>query len=146
MAISVPLIVQLSALIVGTFGVIASLLILLQRPDTVTGWIRGIFALFFSFVLIEIEFYVFGIHRYFGFLLKNWGKALMYLFVGALLFQMSGYGLWCAVVYWGLALIFGIIGIFVPIAQRPVLQGGIWGSTVDLELSIRSTDIFKSET
>jgi hypothetical protein len=142
---SIPLIVQFCAILAGIFGVVAAFLIIFNNPSGFNDWIRGLYALFFCLTLIELEFYVFGFHKYFGFLLKSWGKGLMYLFVGALLFATSGYGLWCSIVYWAVAVVFGIVAIFVPIASRPLLQGGLSGEPSNLDLGLKSSDIFKTE-
>jgi hypothetical protein len=146
MQFSVPLVVQICALVVSVFGIVASFLIMFDHPAGFTGWMRGVYVLFFCVVLAEVEFYVFAFHRYFGFLLKNWGKGLMYLFVGALLFADSGYGLWCSIIYWVLAVVFGIVAFFVPVAARPMLQGGLCGSPEELGLAIKSGEIFKGGT
>jgi hypothetical protein len=144
MDVNVPLIVQICALLVGVFGVVAAFLIMFDHPAGFTGWVRGVYALLFCLVLIEVEFFIFSFHKYFGFLLKNWGRGLMYLFVGALLFGTEGYGLWCAIIYWALAVVFGILSFFIPVAARPILQGGLCGSPSELELNVKSSDIFKS--
>jgi hypothetical protein len=146
MPCTTPLVVQVCAIVVGLFGVIASFLIMFDHPGSFINWVRGLYALAFALVLIELEFYVFGFHKYFGFLLKNWGKACMYLFVGGLLFWKSGYGLWCGIIYWVMAVVFGIVSFLVPVAARPLCQGGVWGSPDELALAVKSGDIFKSST
>ncbi|OHS95974.1 hypothetical protein TRFO_37869 [Tritrichomonas foetus] len=75
------------------------------------------------------EVYIFAFFKYFGFLLKPWGKALMYLFVGALLFQKNGFELFCGIIYWALAVVFCVMGFLIKQMPPPLMQGGLKGGS-----------------
>lgn len=134
-------IVQIICIIVGVFGVIAGIVALVTCHSFV-GFIRAAYAILFCLILILCEIYIFGFFKYFGFLLKNGGKALMYLFVGALLFGRSGFPLFCGILYWALAVVFAIMGFMVPYMPPPLLQGGYKGSAPNV--SIDSSEIYQN--
>ncbi|KAH0790931.1 COPI associated protein [Histomonas meleagridis] len=82
-----------------------------------------------------VEVYVFQFFRYFALILKVWGKAIMYFFIGALLFSTHGFGLACTIIYWICAVGYGIVAWFFPVPAPPLLQGGFKGAEPEIQLS-----------
>ena len=135
---------QVIALVAALFGIIAGFITMFTGGSNgFILFIRGVYTIIFALVLGLIEVYVFSFFGYFGFLLKLWGKGIMYLFVGALLFATSGFGLACAIIYWACAVIYGILGIFFPVSAPPLLQGGFRGYPPEIHVS--SSEIYEKQ-
>ncbi|KAH0789744.1 COPI associated protein [Histomonas meleagridis] len=135
---------QVIALVAAVFGIVAGFVTMFTGGDQgFILFVRGVYTIIFALALGCIEVYVFKFFGYFGFLLKLWGKGLMYLFMGALLFATSGFGLACAIIYWACAVIYGILGIFFPVSAPPLLQGGFRGSEPDVHVS--SSEIYEKQ-
>jgi hypothetical protein len=104
-------------------------------------FVRAAYTIVFCAALVCVEVYAFPFFKYFGVLLKMWGKAIMYLFVGALLYWNSGFGLACAIIYWILAVAFGIAGYFFRFASLPLMQRA--GNPPDVGVS--SSQIYEGQ-
>ena len=135
---------QIIAIVAAVFGVCSGFVTMFTGGSYgFILFVRGIYTIIFALALGCTEFYVFSFFSYFGFLLKLWGKGIMYLFMGALLFATSGFGLACAIIYWACAVIFGIVGIFFPVSAPPLLQGGLRGE--EPEIHVSSSKIYEKE-
>lgn len=140
--VTFPFILQIVALVAAVFGIASGLVHMFTGGgDGFVHFVRGVYTIIFALALGCVEVYIFGFYKYFGFLLKSWGKGIMYLFMGALLFATSGFGLVCAIIYWVLAVFFGIVGIFIPVTNPPFLQGTFRGSEPNIQVS--SSEIYK---
>jgi hypothetical protein len=142
-AIDIPLSIQLSAILIGVLGVVAGIIQIFyigSGMDAFVGFVRAIYAIIFCLTLISVEIYVLPFFKYFGFLLKLWGKGLMYVFVGGLLFWNYGLGLACAIFYWIMAIIFGIIGIFFPVGAPPLAQ-----RAARPDVAVSSSEIYEGQ-
>lgn len=141
MVINVSFIIQCIAIVAGLFGVIASIVSLCSNSLTFVGLVRFIYTFALSGILLSLEIYIMPFMKYFGFMLKTWGKGLTYLFVGALLFASKGFQLFCSILYWILAIAFGIVAFFFPLAAPPLLQGGVKENPRP-ELSVKSSELY----
>ena len=144
------LILQYACIVIGAFGIIASFVYMFDthwrngryEASNFTDIIRGIYTILFCGALILVEIIIFPFFKYFGFLMKTGGKALMYLFVGALLFGVKGFSLFCGILYWALAVIFAILAFFVKTISPPLLQGGLKGNPPQ-NLDIDANDFYE---
>ena len=141
---NVRLIIQISCIVIGVFGVIASIVIMAKYISGFFPIIRSIFTLIMCIALIACEIYLFPFVKYFGFILKHGGKALSYLFIGGCLFQKSGFPLFCAILYWILASIFFIFIFVLPGISLPILQGGMKEGSLP-DLSISALEIYQNK-
>ena len=142
---SLACIFQIIAICVSLFGIIAAIVLMVIAAVDFVGAVRHIFTILFCAALLLIELYIFSFFKYFGFLLKCWGKGLMYLLVGALLFQTSGLGLFAAIVFWILAVVFGIIAYFLPVTALPLFQGGVCGKSPP-DVSVTANDVYEPDS
>lgn len=143
--ININFVIQCIAIVAGLFGCIAAIVGLCTHSFTFVGFVRFVYTFIFSGLLLSLEIYIMPFIKYFGFMLKTWGKGLMYLFVGALLFGSGDFEIFCSVLYWILAVAFGIISFFVPLAAPPLLQGGIKNGQRP-ELSVKSSELYSTKT
>lgn len=117
------LIVQIISIIAAVFGIVFTCIEISKVPGFST-MILDILILLFCLMLLMVEIYIFSCFRFFGFLLKNWGKALSYLIMGLLIFNENDtLRLVAGIVYWVLAIMYLIFtfickGISYPLAQR----------------------------
>ena len=115
---------QIASIIAAIFGIVVSIIELATYHIDFTSCIVIIYVLIFCLLLLLVEIYIPNFLRFFGFLLKNWGKALTYLFVGFLFFNPHRtFNIIVGVVFWVLAIIYLILtfitkGIAKPLAQR----------------------------
>lgn len=137
-------IAQIACLVVGGFGIIASIVILAKYARGFFPVIRTLFTLLLCVALICVEVYLFPFVKYFGFILKAGGKALAYLFIGGCLFEKRGFPLFCAILYWILAVAFCVMAFLVPQLALPILQGGYKDGDLP-DLSINSTTLYHSQ-
>lgn len=141
----IPAIIQIACIFIGAFGIIASIVNLAKYARGVAPVIRTLFTLLLCVALILVEIYLFPFVKYFGFILKPCGKALVYLFIGGCLFYKKGFPLFCAILYWVLAVIFIIMVFLLPQIALPILQGG-YKDYYDLpDLSIDSSTIYQNQ-
>ena len=136
---------QIIAICVSLFGIIAAIVLMVITAIDFIGAVRHIFTIIFCLALFMLEIYIFSFFKYFGFLLKCWGKGLMYLLVGALLFQTSGFGLFCAIAFWVLAVVFGILAYFLPVMAVPAFQGGICGKAPP-SIAITAKEVYEADS
>ena len=115
------IIVQILAIIAAVFGLVAGIVGFFNF-DSFVSVIMNAFVIVFSLTLLSVELYVFSWIKYFGFLIKAWGKAAVYLFMGALLFAPKGFGLACAIIFWILFVIYVIFAIILQAAAPPLFQ------------------------
>ncbi|KAK8893457.1 hypothetical protein M9Y10_021879 [Tritrichomonas musculus] len=134
-------IIQICAIIVDIFGIIAAIVHLCSDGIGFVGIIRALFTIALGVFLLMGELYIFSFFRYFGFIFKNWGKALAYLFMGAALFANSGFGLFVAIIFWIIAIAYFILGFIVKQVSYPVFQGGCKGSPPP-SMSLDSSEIY----
>ena len=73
---------------------------------------------------------------------KNWGKGLMYLFNGALLYGNSGFPLACAIIFWALGVAYIVLAFFVKQVALPMFQGGFCGSNPP-SMACSSSEIYE---
>lgn len=140
---SVALIVQIVSIIAAIFGIIAAFIGMFTGTVTFVGIVRGIYTIIFCVFLILCEIYIFSFFKYFGFMFKNWGKALAYLFMGAMLFSSHGFGLACAIIFWILTIAYFVLAFIIKKVSPPLLQGGAKaGSPPSLE--INSTEVYET--
>ena len=102
------LIVQIIAIVAAVFGIVAGIVGFFDFASFVSV-VMNLFVILISLLLLSVEIYIFSWMRYFGFLIKPWGKAAVYLFMGALLFAKKGFGLACAIIFWVLFFLYLII-------------------------------------
>lgn len=114
-------IVQLLAIAASILGIVAGFILFLKFNSFIST-IMGLFDILFSLGLLSVELYVFSFMRYFGFMLTWWGKATMYLLMGALLFSKKGFFLFCSIVFWILFVAFIVIQILMHGSKRPIFQ------------------------
>ena len=126
--VNAPQIIQYVAIVVDLFGVIAALVKLCKFNSGFDGFVRGVFVILVALFLLFGELYIFKFFRYFGFIFRNWGKGLAYLFMGAALFEKDGFGLFVAIVFWVLAVVYFILAYFFRQVSLPLFQGGCTGS------------------
>lgn len=136
---------QVIAICASIFGVIVGILQMIMEAILVISAIRNVFAIVFCLFLLCIELYIFSFFKYFGFILKMWGKGLMYLLVGALFFQTKGIGLGAAIVFWVLAVVFGILSYFLPVASLPAFQGGVCGKPPP-SITITAEEVYEKDS
>ena len=129
----------------SAFGIVMAIIQMIMSTINFVAVVRNIFVLLFCAVLLILEIYIFRFVRHFGFLLKPWGKGIMYLLVGALLFQTSGLGMIAAIVFWGLAIVFCIVSIFLPVVALPAFQGGVCGKPPP-EMEMRASDVYEQDS
>lgn len=143
MAVSctVNLILQILSIALGVYGIIAG--IVMMTNGSFRSIIMGVFVIIFGVALILVEVYIFGFFSYFGFLMKQWGKAIMYLFLGALLWGTSGMGLANVIIFWAAAIAYFIFAFVIPIVNAPILQGGM-NSGSPPDLTVNSTSIYEA--
>ena len=134
-------IIQICAIIVDFFGIIAGLVRICTDSISFVGIIRGLFTIAVAVFLLFGELYIFSFFRYFGFIFKNWGKGLAYLFMGASLFANSGFGLFVAIIYWVVAVAFFILAFIIKKTALPIFQGGCKGSPPP-SMAIDSSEIY----
>ena len=115
------LVVQIIAIVAAVFGIVAGCVGFFNFASFVSV-VMNLFVILFFLVLLSVELYIFSWIKYFGFLLKPWGKAAVYLFMGALLFAKRGFGLACAIIFWVLFIFYVIISIFLHGAAPPIFQ------------------------
>ncbi|OHT07182.1 hypothetical protein TRFO_01318 [Tritrichomonas foetus] len=134
------LILQIISILAGIFGVVAG--VIRCFSGGFGGFINGIITILFALFCLICEIYIFSFFRYFGFMFKNWGKGCMYLFMGALLFATSGFGLVCAIIFWALAIVYFVLAFFAKAVSPPVLQGG-WKSGSPPSMNIDASEIYE---
>jgi hypothetical protein len=71
------------------------------------------------------ELYVLPFFKFLTFTLTIWGKGLVYMFLGFFVFDTSGVGLFAAIVFWILAVLYVIMFFIAGIASLPLLQKNI---------------------
>lgn len=117
------LLVQIVSIIAAAFGMVISIIEITYLVNF-THVVYNVLICFLCAMLLLVEIYIFPCFRFFGFLLKNWGKALSYLLMGLLTFnEHDKLRLAAGIVFWILAgfyLIFQFVtkGISYPLAQR----------------------------
>ena len=133
---------QIVAIILALIGIFEGIATLFLIGDFNT-CIRGIYAIIFALVLGCVEIYVFSFFGYFGFLLKFWGKGIMYLIMGFLVFSAKAaeFVIAFAVIFWVCGVLFIIIGIFFPVAAPPLMQGLICSK--ELSIHVSSSEIYE---
>lgn len=134
-------VLQIICIILGVYGIIAG--IVLMATGTFRGIIMGAFVVVFGVCLILVEVYIFSFFSYFGFLLKSWGKAIMYLFLGALLWGTSGIWLANVIIFWAAAIAYFVLSFFFPVVSVPLMQGGLNGGAPP-DLTVNSSSIYES--
>ncbi|KAK8870722.1 hypothetical protein M9Y10_008609 [Tritrichomonas musculus] len=137
-------IIQIACIIVGVFGIIAAIVIMAKYAHGFFPIIRSLITLLLCVALICVEVYLFPFVKYFGFIIKTGGKALSYLFIGGCLFANSGFPLFCAILYWILAVAFGIMAFLVPNLALPLLQGGYKDGELP-DLSLTASELYQGQ-
>lgn len=137
-------IIQIACIVVGAFGIIASIIVLAKYARGFFPVISTLFTLFLCVALIIVEVYLFSFIKYFGFILKPGGKALAYLFIGGCLFEKSGFPLFCSILYWILAVAFCVMAFLVPQLALPILQGGYKDGDLP-DLKVDSSSIYQNQ-
>lgn len=137
------LIVQICAICCDLFGIIAGFVRIITATINFIAIVRGIYTIVLAVFLLLGELYIFKFFRYFGFFFKNWGKALAYLFMGAALYSGKGFGLFCAIIFWAVAVAYFILGFFFKKVSYPFFQGGCCGKPPP-SMQLDSTEIYEA--
>ena len=117
---------QIISIIASAFGIAIAIVIMVQNGGSWTTYIIPIYVLFFCIMLFVVEIYILPCFRFFGFLLKNWGKGATYLLLGFLIFNPNvTLNIVAGVIFWILAVLYIILsfvakGIARPLAQKTV--------------------------
>ena len=141
--VNAPQIIQYVSIVVDCFGVIAGLVRICTDSISFVGIIRGLFTIVVAVFLLLGELYIFSFFRYFGFIFKNWGKGLAYLFMGASLFASSGFGLFVAIIFWIVAIAYFILAFIFKQVSLPLFQGGCTGSSPP-SMALDSSEIYEN--
>ena len=100
-------------------------IITISNSQLNTKIILPLYLTFFSALLFLVEIYIFSCFRFFGFLLKNWGKSFTYLFLGVLIFpQNDKLTNITSIVFIVLAIIYFVFSFTVNGIARPLAQTG----------------------
>ena len=135
------LIIQICAICCDIFGIVAGFIRLFTSILNFIAVVRNIYTILLAGILLLGELYIFKFFRFFGFFFKNWGKALAYLFMGAALYSGKGFGLFCAIIFWAVAVAYFILGFFFKRVSYPFFQGGCCGNPPP-SMSLDSTEIY----
>ena len=133
--INLTLVIQIVSIVAAVFGIVFSCMSF--SSSTLSIKVISAFILFLSLMLLFVEIYIIPFFRFFGFLLKPWGKACTYLFVGFFLYKRPSYGSFAGVLYWTLAVIYFFISFLTNGIARPLLQ-----QTGDIQLTTGANDYF----
>lgn len=136
------LIIQICAICADIFGIVAGFVRIFTSFINFISLVRGIYTILLAGILLLGELYIFKFFRYFGFFFKNWGKALAYLFMGAALYSGKGFGLFCAIIFWAVAVAYFILGFFFKRVSYPFFQGGCCGNPPP-SMALESTEIYE---
>ena len=123
MGLSLLQIVQIISIIGSAFGIIIGILKLIKFGNF-AGFVVGFYTLFLCVCLFSVEIYIISCFRYFGFMLKNWGKGCCYLLLGLLIFNTKEpLCLVAGIIFWVLAVLYFVLtfvakGIAKPLAQK----------------------------
>ena len=142
---SLACIFQVIAICASLFGIVVGIVQMIVEAVFVISAIRNVFAIVFCLFLLCIELYIVSFCKSFGCSLKMWGKGLMDLLVGALFFQTKGIGLAAAIVFWALAVVFGILAYFLPVTALPVFQGGVCGKEPP-SITITAEEVYEKDS
>jgi hypothetical protein len=112
--------VQIATIIASVFGIIAYIIYLVH--GNLGGVITAIFGLLFCLLLIVSEVYVFNGMKYVAFVLTIWGKGVMFLFLGFLIFARSGYPLFTAIFFWVMFVAYVVLFIIAKGTSPPLMQ------------------------
>ena len=136
--INLNYILQLTCIISGILGITTSFYQFIAISN-LPSFILGSFVIVFSIFLISAEIYIFSFFKYFAFILTNWGKSILYLFIGALLYN-SNYliNLICSFLFWLLFIFFILMEFYVGKVSIPLYQ------KEDLiDLDVKTNEFFK---
>ena len=134
--INITLVIQVVSIIAASFGIIISLM-RIGKISRFENLVMTLFVLFFSILLLSVEVYIIPVFRYFGFLLKSWGKACTYLILGFFVWGLGDLENVAAYVFWVLCGVYFVITFITTGIARPLLQ-----KTGDINLSTSQSDYF----
>jgi len=134
--INITLVIQVVSIIAASFGIVISLM-RFGKTSGFENFVMTLFVLFFSVLLLSVEVYIIPIFRYFGFLLKSWGKACTYLILGFFIWGNDDLGKIAAYVFWVLCGVYFVFTFITTGIARPLLQ-----KTGDINLSTSQSDYF----
>ena len=78
MQVNITSIIQILSIVASSLGIYYGFT-LFQYSGNLERLINSLFVLFFCILLLFVEIYIFPFFRFFGFLLKPWGKGVTYL-------------------------------------------------------------------
>ena len=129
--------VQITSLVASIFGVVISVYSLVASHSW-EGIIRGIYVLFFSACLFLVEIYIPPCFRFFGFLLKNWGKGATYLILGFIFFSKDTLNTITSIVFWVLAVLYFVLSFVAKGIAKPLAQSTITLSTSNADYYVEA--------
>ena len=119
-------IVQIVSIIASGLGAGISILTLILYSYNYQGFVICVYVFLFCACLLLSEIYIPGFFKYFGFLLKNWGKAFMYILLGFLFFNTSSLiHIITGIAFWALSIFYVILSITANGIAKPLLQNEI---------------------
>ena len=123
---NLSLAVQITSIVAGAFAVVIGIYCMFDLNDgspKFQQFILNAFLVIFGVGIMMIEIYIFDFAKYFGFMLKTWGKSMMCLFMGCFVFWTRGIRLVAAIIFWILSIFYFVFifisaGIAPPLLQR----------------------------
>ena len=130
---------QITSLVAAVFGIVVSVVRIINSHFTFTEIIIPLYVLFFCCMLFLVELYIPPCFKYFGFLWKNWGKGATYLLLGFLFFSPSqALNIVVGVVFWILAVLYFALSILVNGIAKPLAQETISLSTSNADYYVEA--------
>ena len=134
--INLTALVQIVSIVVSIFGIIIGV----QKIQVYRYFSSLVISLFFTFccvLLLFVEIFIIPCFRFFGFLLKPWGKAFTYLFLSFLITGNDTFSNITQVVFWILSVIYFLLSFLTNGISRPILQ-----QTGEIYLTTAPNDYF----
>ena len=122
---NLSLAVQITSIVAGSFAIVIGIYCMFDLNDGSSKFkqfILNAFLVVFGVGIVMIEVYLFEIVKYFGFMLRNWGKALLYLFMGCFVFWTKGIRLVASIIFWVLSVIYFVFFFLKTPLAAPLLQ------------------------
>ena len=139
MDIRLVAILQIVCIIVSVLGFLSGFY-LLTSMTTFPTFVMGFFIVLFSVLLLLAEIYVFSFFKYFSFLLTNWGKAIMYFFLGSLFYNPAAtFNVILSFLYWILAGFFLVMTFVTGGVAKPLFQ-----AADQIQISTNTNDFFEA--
>ena len=138
--VNLAFIFQIIHIVMAALGVAIALYWMIVAPSVVS-IVSSIAHLFLIALLLLSELYIFSFFKYFGFILKLWGKGALCIYYGCCFAGTGTFGWIATVVFWVIGIIDIILGIVVKTGvSKPLLQKG------DVDLSTNSSDYYGNES